>query len=433
MAEPDGDNRAADEPYTTGFEATVEAVDGREVALDRTYFYAEGGGQPPDRGTLGGIAIVDVQTRDGATVHVLEAEPTVEVGETVVGRVDEAFRTYAMRAHTASHVVYGAGRRLFEDHGYGGFGIGDETVRLDVETGDEGASVDPLALQRMANEVVWESREIDWYEMDAAEARADEEIVFNLDAQGGDGGDEGTDLGQSTDGGLEGDDEGQSDHAGSESGETETVRIVDVDGWDISACGGTHVRNTVEIGPIQVLEVSNPGADLVRVEYAVGERAIDHWVEERRQASRAAARLDTSVADLPGRVEGLASEHRALEDQVEDMGERLLEARLSALASDTVTVDGRAWLVGSVEAVGPNTAADTLGDGVGASADVVVLAGRDGSTFVVVGTDGETDASAIVDDVTDAFGGGGGGGPTLAQGGGIDAAPEAIVDYVRGQ
>lgn len=412
MAELDGDNHAAAEPYSTRFEAPVASVDGRDVTLERTYFYAEGGGQPPDRGTLDGIDVVDVQSRDGETVHTLADEPTFGVGDEVAGRVDEDVRTYAMRAHTASHVVFGAGRRLFGAPGYGGFDIGEETVRLDFETGGAGetadagdaadaanpAALDPFALQRLANEAVWESRAVDWHEMDAAAARADDDVVFNL---------------------------------GQDAAAAETVRVVEIDGWDVSACGGTHVRNTVEIGPIQVLDVSNPGADLVRVEYAVGERAIDEWIEERRSASRAATTLDTSVADLPGRVDGLDAENSDLRARVADLGERLLDARLSALAAETRSVDGAEWLVGAVDGVDANAAAEALEGVAGDHADVAVLAGRDGSTFVVVGTDGGTDASEVVADVTAEFGGGGGGGPTLAQGGGIDAPPQAVVDYLR--
>ncbi len=398
MPAPDGDTHAAAEPYTTTFEATVIGLEGRRVWLDRTYFYAEGGGQPPDRGTIAGVDVVDVQAGDDGTVHTLAEDPPVAVGETASCQVDQEFRTYAARAHTASHVVYGVGRDLFDDHGYGGFDIGEETVRLDFETTDDGDPPSRLTFQRRANEAVWESRDVEWYEMDAADARADEEIVFNLyPATDGEG----------------------------------TVRIVEIEGLDIAACGGTHVRNTIEIGPIQVLEVSNPGADLVRVEYAVGPTAIDRWVEERRQAARTASTLDTSVADLAGRARNLVAETDSLAEQVDALGERLLAAELAAGADETVTRDDHRWYLGSVTGVGPNAVADHLGELDDLPADVVVLVGEDGSTFVVVATEGGTDAGDVVDEITGAFGGGGGGQPTLAQGGGIEAEPDAVLEFLR--
>jgi len=390
-------NLAPREPYVRAFDATVRSVDGREVTLERTYFYPEGGGQPADRGTLDGIDVVDVQKANGETVHTLADPPGFDAGDTVDAAVDDDARTYSMRAHTASHVVYGAGRKLLGTHGYGGFDIGEDRIRLDFETDGE-ASLNPLTIQRMANEVVWESRPVDWYEMDADDAGARDDIVFNLR-----------------------DDASTAD----------TVRIVDIEDWDVSACGGTHVRNTNEVGPIAVLDVSNPGADLVRVEYAVGQRAIDEWVETQRNASRAAETLDTGVADLASRAESLRAENESLKAETEALAEQLLDARLTALAEDTFTRAGREWAAGTVESVGPNAVADRVGELPDGTADVVVLAGRDGSTFVVVATDGETDANDVIDDVTDAFGGGGGGQPTLAQGGGLDADPGAVVEYLR--
>ncbi|MFB6227048.1 MAG: alanine--tRNA ligase-related protein [Halobacteriales archaeon] len=390
-------NLAAANPYVTTFDATVGSVDGRDVSLDRTHFYAEGGGQPADTGTIGGVAVTDVQKRDGVTVHTLETAPPFEAGETVTGRVDETFRTYAMRAHTASHVVYGAGRELLADHGYGGFDIREERIRLDFATSSDVETVNPLTVQRMANEIVWEGRSVEWYEMDAATAEADDEIVFNLR---------------------------------DEPDPSDAVRIVEIEDWDISACGGTHVRNTTEIGPITVLDVSNPGADLVRVEFAVGPAAIRRTVDERRSAIRAAKTLDTSVDDLPQQAERLRTEAESLRDELAELGDTLLDARLAALRKETHTNDGEEWLVGAVEGVGPNAVSDRIA-GLAGGADVIALAGEDGSTFVVVGTDGDTDAAEVVTDVTDEFGGGGGGRPVLAQGGGMDADPETVVDYLR--
>src|SRR6056297_3299803 len=111
---------AAREPEVRRFEATVASVDDRAVTLDESYFYAESGGQPADRGTLGGVPVEDVQERDGEIVHLLAepaAEEAIAVGETVRGEIDDAFRTYCMRAHTASHLLYGAGREVLDELG----------------------------------------------------------------------------------------------------------------------------------------------------------------------------------------------------------------------------------------------------------------------------------------------------------------------------
>lgn len=76
----------------------------------------------------GAARLVDIQTHNSVTVHTLAEAPSIEAGKTVRGEVDKQFRTYSMRAHTASHVVYGVDRTLFDDHSYGGFDIREDSI-----------------------------------------------------------------------------------------------------------------------------------------------------------------------------------------------------------------------------------------------------------------------------------------------------------------
>ncbi|MFD1562563.1 DHHA1 domain-containing protein [Haloarchaeobius amylolyticus] len=400
MATDSTNNLAAQEPYVTKFEATVRSVDGRAVRLDQTYFYPEGGGQPADSGTLDGLDVTDVQKRDGETIHTLATEPDFEAGEAVTGRIDEEFRTYCMRAHTASHLVYGAGRKLFEDPEYGGFDIGSEKVRLDFETDRDPDDVNAITFERMVNEVVWDSRDITWEEMDSERARRRDDVVFNL-----------TDNSEQSD----------------------TVRVVEIDEWDIAACGGTHVKNTNEIGPITVLNVSNPGSDLIRVEYAVGPTAIQTRIDERKNTKRAADVMETSIEDLPERATSLVQENASLKEEIDQLHERLLEEHLETLADEAVSKNGDDWIVGEVEGIGPNDVSERVRKLAGDAGDVIALTGVNGGSFLVVATTGEPDASEVVDDVTAEFGGGGGGGSTFAQGGGLDEEPATVVEYLREQ
>ncbi|MFC6825215.1 alanyl-tRNA editing protein [Halopelagius fulvigenes] len=400
MAAESTSNLSAQEPYVTEFEATVRSVDGCAVRLDRTYFYPEGGGQPADSGTVDGLDVIDVQKRDGETVHTLATDPHFEAGETITGQIDEEYRTYCMRAHTASHLVYGAGRRLFDDPGYGGFDIRPEKIRLDFETDYDPDDVSALTFERMVREVIWDSREVTWEAVKSERAHKRDDIVFNL---------------------TDGDEP------------SDTVRVVEVDGWDIAACGGTHVKNTGEIGPMAVLDVSNPGSNLIRVEYAVGPAAIQAQISERKSVEHAASAMSTSVEELPKRATGLVQENTSLEEEINQLHERLLEERLSTLEDETVSKDGDHWLIGEVEGVGPNDISERVRELAGDAGDVIVLAGVDGSSFLVVATTGDPDASGIVDDVTAEFGGGGGGGSTFAQGGGLDEEPATVVEYVRNQ
>jgi alanyl-tRNA synthetase len=387
------------EPYITRFEPTVTAVEGTDVALSETYFYPQGGGQPADRGTLDGIQIVDVQARDGTVYHELASEPAFETGEEIAAAIDEDFRTYAMRAHTASHAIYGAGRRLFEDIGYGGFGITDEKVRVDFETSTDIDDELLVELERLTNRAVWDSRGVSWEEVPKAEALEREDIAFNAATE-----------------------EGVMEDA-------DTIRVVTIDEWDVAACGGTHVSNTREVGTVSVLERSNPGEGLTRVEFAVGPSAIQQRAMEHQAALHASRTIGTNIEELPAEVERLTEETDRLESELRDLKGEMLTSTLRGL--ETIEKEGATWQVGAVEGFESNEVGDRIQELAGESADVLAVTGGDGRPFLVVATDGSVDANEVVQSATEEFGGGGGGGPTFAQGGGLDADTDDVISFLR--
>lgn len=404
------------DPYTTDFEATVERRDGRDLVLDRTYFYAESGGQPADRGIISDVPVVDVQHRNGEVVHTLAEERDIS-GETVPCVVDSAFRTYCMRAHTASHVLYGAGRRLLDDLGYGGFGIDEEKIRIDFETTTD-IDDDTLAeLERLANRAVWESRPVSWESVPVETAREREDVAFNTKTEEGVF-EESEGVRIVTVGGTEGE-RSSADPAG--------------ESWDMAACGGTHVSNTSEIGPITVLERSNPGEGLTRVELAVGPAAIDRRAETRRVADEAARALGVSVSDLPEEAQRQREEINRLESERDELLDQVATAQLDAIRDDAVERDGERWLVGTLVGVDADTLTDQARDLASEEADVVALVADETPATVTVAAAGETDAGALIGNVTEEFGGGGGGGSEFAQGGGIAEDPETVVRYLRGE
>lgn len=434
------DSLAPTEPYTTEFEARIEERDGHEIVLDRTYFYPESGGQPADRGEIGGVAIVDVQKRDGQVIHTFADEDNLESGETVACSVDPAFRTYCMRTHTASHVLYGAGRRLLDDLGYGGFDIDERKARIDFETStgiDDGVLVD---LERLANRAVWASRPVSWETIPVDDARAREEVAFNTKTEEGVFGDgEGVrvvTIGDETAGSTT----SSRDSAGQESAGPTAELWDSVDrrptgpttkSWDSAACGGTHVTNTREIGFISVLDRSNPGEGLTRVELAVGPTAIEQHAETRTAALSAARTLGVSPADLPEAVEHKQHEIAELRDERDDLLDRIADAQIAALREEIVECAGERWLVGVLSGVDGDTLANRARAMAGEECAVVALASDENPVTVAVASDGETDAGSVIEDLTAEFGGGGGGGPEFAQGGGIAADPKELVASLR--
>ncbi|MBC9987396.1 hypothetical protein E4P24_13600 [Haloferax sp. AS1] len=395
------DSLAPDSPTVRAFDATVTRVDGRSVVLDETYFYPEGGGQPADRGVLGGVDVEHVRTNaDGAVVHDLAADPDFAAGDEVTGVVDDDFRTYCMRAHTASHVLYGAGRRTFDDLGYGGFDISAEKVRVDFETSTEVDDDALVELERLVNRAVWDNREVSWEEIPVAEARDREEIAFNVKTEEG------------------------------VFSESETVRVVSIDGWDWAACGGTHVSNTVEIGPVEVLGRSNPGEGLTRVEFAVGPSAVDRRAAVRGSAYEAARALGTNLDGLGESAAAVAAAREELESELADLKSEVLRSRLADF--ETVERDGLTWNVGAVSGFDANEVGEAAKEARdGAAVDVFVAVGESDAPFVVVASAGDAAAGEVVAEVTDEFGGGGGGGPTFAQGGGLGAPADEVLAYLR--
>jgi len=385
---------APDDPETLAFDATVDSG-GSDVVLSKTYFYPEGGGQPADRGTVGGLDVLDVRETDGEVIHTVDG--SLEADRAVECAVDPQFRRYCRRAHTASHALYGAGRRLLDDLGYGGFGIGEEKVRVDFTTSTDIDDGTLLELERLVNRCVWESREVTWERLPREEALDREDVAFNT----------------KTEEGITG----------------ETVRVVEIDGWDVAACGGTHVRNTRDIGPVTVLERSNPGEGLTRVEFAVGPAGIDRRIAEKGAALAAAGTLGTGVGSLPEETERLQSRLSDLTAERDELRDRLLDDAVAEVTDDAFERGERRWAAGVVEA-DANVLAERVRDRPD-DVDVLVLVSPGGQ--LAVGTDGDPEAGDVVDELTGEFGGGGGGSPTVAQAGGLGADGEAVVAHLRGE
>lgn len=409
------DSLAPAGPYTTSFAATVTDVSDTEVTLSETYFYPEGGGQPADRGTVGGVHVEHVRQTDEGVVHELAVAPGFAEGEQVQAEVDPEFRRYCRRAHTASHVLYGAGRRLLDDLGYAGFDIGaaqegqrmsgdaanQEKVRVDFETSTDIDDTVLAALERLTNRAVWDSHDVTWEQVPADEARARDDVAFNTKTEEG------------------------------VMSDADTVRVVTVEDWDVAACGGTHVANTREIGPVSVLDRSNPGEGMTRVEFAVGPAAIERQAELREATLDAASALGVPEGELADAVSRRQSRNESLERELADLKDEVLGARVADL--DTVQRNGAAWRVGTLDGFDSNDVGEAAKQAVGQGTDAVAVAGGDGGTFVVVAADSEdVNAGDVVDAVTDEFGGGGGGGPTFAQGGGISADPDDVAEFFRG-
>jgi len=240
--------------------ALVISDDGRRVVLDRTAFYPTSGGQPHDLGTLGGIAIVDVIDEDDRIAHCLAEPIGVPVGAMLEGHVDAVRRFDHMQQHTGQHLL---SAMLGDEFGWPTVSVhfGDDTNTVDVACADFDA--DALgAIERRANALIVQNRRVTVSFEDAALA---------------------TGLRKPSD----------------RDGE---LRIVTIEGVDRSACGGTHVDFTGEIGTLLLRRAEKTKGN-TRIEFVCGHRAVARARVDAELLTRTARTLSAAPHDVPGLVD----------------------------------------------------------------------------------------------------------------------------------
>jgi alanyl-tRNA synthetase len=384
------------DPYTLAFDAHVVWASGAYVALDRTYFYPTGGGQVTDHGHLGDQAVVDVARKGPWILHRTDGSATVRAGDRVHGRIDRARRVQLMQHHTATHLLNGALREVLGPHVWqAGAYKGTELARIDI-THYKPLSRDELRkVERRVNEIVREDRPVKSY----FESRNEAERRFGFTLYQG--------------GAVPG----------------RELRIVEVEGFDVEACGGTHCTHTSEVGAIGLLDVERIQDGIVRLSYASGERALEIREEHEEILKEAARRLGVAVAQLPDGIDRLLTEieesrKAARERQREDLG--ALAARLTGDLAATESV-GTTTLVVHQGALAREELME-LSRLLTKGADrVAILASeREGRGILFVGsTSPRVKADTLVRAAAPSFSGKGGGSPAAATAVGEPGAPLA--------
>jgi alanyl-tRNA synthetase len=244
--------------YLQEFRARVtgRAEDGRRIYLDRTAFYPTSGGQPHDTGAIAGVPVLEVVDEGERIAHVMEATHSPVEGAEVGCRIDWDRRFDHMQQHSGQHLlsavlVAGFGLPTVSFH------LGQESSTIDLDaTALDAATL--LEGERRANQAVFEDRPISVDFEDAAEARG---------------------LRKSSE-------------------RTGVLRIVSIEGLDRSACGGTHVRRTGEIGPILIRKLDKV-RNTIRVEFLCGGRAVRRARSDFDALARVAQMFSGALEDVP--------------------------------------------------------------------------------------------------------------------------------------
>jgi misacylated tRNA(Ala) deacylase len=228
-----------EDSYRREFRAGVKKIDGREVVLEETAFFPGGGGQPTDKGLLGigpvNAAVVDARREEGHIVHVLDRAIPDTVKE-LKGELDWERRYAHMRHHTALHVLSGVIWKSFDAKVTGGQ-MRAERARMDFSFPGEWTAEVVAEIERLTNEALAENRPVKVYGLPREEALENPDLIrtqVNLVPE-----------------------------------RVKTVRIVEIEGLDTQADGGTHVANTREVGEIEITNHKSKGRHNKRVEFVL--------------------------------------------------------------------------------------------------------------------------------------------------------------------
>ncbi len=378
--------------YLREFDATIVdviSVDGRSAAiLDRTAFYPTSGGQPFDTGTLGSARVVDVVDRDGVVLHVVDGQ--VGTGQ-AHGRVDWERRFEHMQQHTGQHVLSAAFERVCQARTES-FHLGSASATIDLAR--EVSPAQLAAAELAANEIVWEDRPVTVRFVDESEAAS---LPLRKEPA----------------------------RAG-------LLRIVEIQEFDLSACGGTHVTRTGAIGNISVAS-SERFRGGTRVEFRCGIRTLHGYRALRDTVAAGTRLLSTGADELPTAIERLQSDNKDARRREKLLQDRLAQHEASSMADRATPLAGAAVVLDALEgwdANGLKTIAAAIAARPGHAA---ILVGSPAPLSLVIAraTDVALDAAAILKALTARFGGKGGGRPELAQAGGLQASPQDVLEHAR--
>jgi len=384
------------DPYVADFSSRVREVEaageGRSaVYLDETYFYPDSGGQPDDRGTLGGRPVVQVSESEKGVRHVVEG--TLEPGETAIGHIDWRRRFDHMQQHSGQHLL----SRVFLTKlklRTVSFHLGEGTCTIDLE-GRAPSEEEIGSAEALANELVFKNIPITQRVVGAAEFQE----MMDDRSRGG------TVVRSRLPEGVD------------------RVRIVEIEGIDGSTCCGTHVRTTGEIGLVKILGMEKVRGN-ARIEFICGGRAARDYGEKHKIISAIAAAFTTDWRDIGPSVEKAVGENKELRKRVDELARELARFRAVDLSAPTGSAGGFD-LVKRLFAEGDAKGLRETATKIRESGKKIVLFGLGGASPALIfacSSEIPLNMGEIMKSAASVMGARGGGGKDFAQGGGGEGA-----------
>ena len=405
-----------EETLTDAIATYEEAKDGVLVVLDKTPFYAEMGGQAADHGMLNSadcsLRVLDVKkTPKGYYVHTCVLESgIVKVGDHLTAQVDKEYRMAIARNHTATHLLQAALREVLGDHVHQAGSYQDAEITHFDFTHFSAVTPEELArVQKIVNDKIYESMNVTVREMPIEEAKKLGAMALFGEKYG------------------------------------KVVRVVDIEGWSTEFCGGTHVKNTAQIGGFKIVSEASVAAGIRRIEAVTGRNLLIRANLQEAMLHTVANTLKANnVTALPVRAEAVMAENKALAKELEEIKAQVAASKVTSLFDNAEEIGG----VKIASAYFTGTTGDTLRGMCDTVRDkavkpaVAVLVGKaeDKITMAVTVTKQAQEkglkAGALVKEIAAIAGGKGGGKPDFAMAGlkdetKIDEALAAVGTIVK--
>ena len=301
-----------EETLTDAIATDEEAKDGVLVVLDKTPFYAEMGGQVADNGLLTGpecsLRVLDVKkTPKGYYVHTCVLESgIVKVGDHLNAQVDKEYRMSVCRNHTATHLLQAALREVLGDHVHQAGSYQDAEITNFDFTHFSAVTPEELArVQKIVNDKIYESMNVTVKEMPIEEAKKLGAMALFGEKYG------------------------------------KVVRVVNIEGWSTEFCGGTHVKNTAQIGGFKIVSESSVAAGIRRIEAVTGRNLLIRANLQEAMLHDVANTLKANnVTSLPVRAEAVMAENKAMSRELEELKAKIAASKVDSLFDNAEEADG---------------------------------------------------------------------------------------------
>ncbi len=394
-----------------------DAREGVLVVLDHTPFYAEMGGQVADMGTLRSEdAVLKVEavkkTPKGYFVHTCTLlEGTLHVGDTVDAAVDAGRRMAICRNHTATHLMQKALREVLGEHVHQAGSYQDDRITRFDFTHFSAVTPEELArVEQLVNEKIYESIPVAVQNLPIEEAKKMGAMALFGEKYG------------------------------------DVVRVVDAGGWSVEFCGGTHVKNTAQIGCFKILSESSVAAGIRRIEATTAFGVLGLLNERTEELTRTAAALKANnLKDVPARAEAMAAELKETGKQLEAAKSQLAASQIDGMFDSAAVVEGVRIVTMYLNGTAPETlrsmmdklrdkAPDAVGALIGTTGEKTTLAVGVGKQAQAKGLK----AGVLVKQIAAIAGGNGGGKPDFAMAGikdvsKVDTALQAVAQIVKSE